>query len=44
MAFGDRVEMAPTLREALIEIFGEAPETLEDAPVDEGGDAPERGR
>ncbi|MBW3668050.1 MAG: UPF0182 family protein [Actinobacteria bacterium] len=34
VVFADRAEMAPTLQEALIKVFGAAPETLEKAPVD----------
>jgi len=36
VAYGDQIEMRNTLREALIAIFGEAPETLEDATPDPG--------
>ena len=37
VAFGDEVVMENTLEEALIEIFGQSPETLEDAPTDDTG-------
>ena len=42
VAFGDEIVMRDTLREALIEIFGEAPETLEDACPDPATRRPRR--
>jgi uncharacterized membrane protein (UPF0182 family) len=40
VAYGDRIEMRETLQEALTAIFGDAPETLEDAPDTEPGGEP----
>ena len=37
VAFGDQVVMENTLEEALTEIFGESPETLEDVAVPDSG-------
>ncbi|MBW3643301.1 MAG: hypothetical protein KY447_10345, partial [Actinobacteria bacterium] len=44
VSFGDTVVVEDTLEQALIELFGDAPETLEEEPVagdtgDDGGDA-----
>lgn len=41
---GSRVEIAPTLEGALRQLFGDAPETLEEAPGGEGQPPPEAGQ
>ncbi|HVM08194.1 MAG TPA: UPF0182 family protein [Acidimicrobiales bacterium] len=43
VVFGDRVVMRDTLKQALEAIFGEAPETLEEAPTPGDGDGNEGG-
>jgi len=51
VAYGDEIVMEDTLREALVRIFGDAPETLEapgdrdqaDAPAPDDGDQPDDG-
>jgi uncharacterized membrane protein (UPF0182 family) len=43
VAYGDEVVMRDTLREALIEIFGDAPDTLEQPGGGDDGEEPEPG-
>ena len=43
VAYGDEIVMEPTLCEALIQIFGEAPETQEGACTPGGGSPPDDG-
>ncbi|MGH9177079.1 MAG: UPF0182 family protein [Acidimicrobiales bacterium] len=41
VAFGDRIAVRDTFQQALVAVFGAAPETLEEGPV--GGETPETG-
>jgi uncharacterized membrane protein (UPF0182 family) len=43
VVFGDRIAIRDTFQEALVAVFGDAPETLEEGPVDDGPPGPGTG-